>query len=314
MHNSSSTKRTSSRRRGSPLDVALTKLENSDTNESASTDNANDDYRSNKSGNNLYELDFQSCTPWEYADRLEADFGDMEGLIESIRDEGQQQPALVRPIVNADSPFKYEIIFGVRRWKACQSLGLDLIAKIETLNDREAADRMISENLRRENLSEYSRCMSYKRLLDSGVYKDQKDLSHKVGLSPQAISDLFVFNRLPKHVVDEIKDFTKVSIGTALKLYKLRMEPEFQKNLPKVADDIRKGEINQSNLQRKLQDKPEVNNENTEKPLVVHGPNKARLLEVKRDTKGNVQVKIAKEYIGDRSIEGIFNSIKSFIQ
>src|SRR5215468_7941616 len=44
----------------------------------------------------LFYVDPSECEPWKYANRLKDEMGDIDALIESIRDEGQLQPALVR--------------------------------------------------------------------------------------------------------------------------------------------------------------------------------------------------------------------------
>jgi len=265
-----------------------------------------------KSGE-IFSIPTHECIPWEFSDRLETDLGDLGSLIKSLEEEGQQQPALLRPLPYSDATVKYEIVFGIRRWHACQKLGINLLARMENLNDREAADRMISENLRRENISEYARCKSYKGLIESGIYSDQSDLANKVGLSKSAISDLFIFNRLPTFISEEISNFNHVSIATALKLNKLKDLPGFKVKLKSIAPAIIKGEIHSGNLQRKLTENTKTAPKTVEAPL-VYRTKSGICLEVKRDIKGDVRVRVSKDYVGDRSIEGIFNSIKTYLK
>jgi len=253
-----------------------------------------------------YNISPDVCTPWEFSDRLENDLGDFDTLVKSIREEGQHQPALLRPLPYSDSNVKYEIIYGIRRWKACIELGLPLKANIEELSDRQAADRMISENMARADICEYARCKSYKNLMDAGIYKDQSDLANKIGYSKAAISELFVFSRLPTFISDVITNFSKVSIKTALKLNKLKDHEEFKQKLPELADEIMSGGIHAGNIQNKVF--------GTQKnDSLIHRVDNKKLFAIQRDTKGKVKVVFEKEYIDSLSVENLFEKLTKLV-
>lgn len=65
----------------------------------------------------ILNVDPSTCKRWKFADRIEADFFKIDELAEDILKNGQINPVLIRAA--DDENFKYEIIAGSRRWKAC---------------------------------------------------------------------------------------------------------------------------------------------------------------------------------------------------
>jgi ParB family transcriptional regulator, chromosome partitioning protein len=71
-------------------------------------------------------------------------------LASSIKEHGILEPLLVRPLPNGD----YELVAGERRLRAAQELGLSEVPIIiKSLNDREALQVTLLENLQREDLN-----------------------------------------------------------------------------------------------------------------------------------------------------------------
>jgi ParB family chromosome partitioning protein len=83
-------------------------------------------------------------------------------LAESIKSKGLVQPILVRPSkTNSD---EYEIIAGERIWRAAQIAQLhELPAVIKNLDDVEALDMAIIENVQRADLSPIEEAAGYKK-------------------------------------------------------------------------------------------------------------------------------------------------------
>ncbi|MEA5504991.1 ParB/RepB/Spo0J family partition protein [Halotia wernerae UHCC 0503] len=74
----------------------------------------------------------------------------MESLIASIREYGILQPLLVRPLESG----YYELIAGERRYRAAQILGMEEVPVIvRLLNDQDAFQVALLENLQREDLN-----------------------------------------------------------------------------------------------------------------------------------------------------------------
>jgi ParB family chromosome partitioning protein len=71
-------------------------------------------------------------------------------LAESIQQHGILEPLLVRPIANE----RYEIVAGERRYRAAVEIGLTTVpALIKTLDDKQATQLALIENLQRVNLN-----------------------------------------------------------------------------------------------------------------------------------------------------------------
>ena len=76
----------------------------------------------------VQEIDADIILPWGPQDRLAAELtavnsdGELHDLAESIRQNGQQVPVLLRPSQDQDG--KFEVIYGRRRILACRELGI----------------------------------------------------------------------------------------------------------------------------------------------------------------------------------------------
>lgn len=120
---------------------------------------------------------------------------DVSELAESIREHGVLQPITLRPLGE-----KYEIIMGERRFRACEKLGLKRIpAMIVEMNDREAMEVALIENLQRQNLTPIEEALSYKRILDAG-YVTQEQLAVKLGKTQSTIANKLRLLSLDKEV------------------------------------------------------------------------------------------------------------------
>jgi ParB family chromosome partitioning protein len=107
-----------------------------------------------------------------FPDRQPRRFIDPEGLVAlaaSIRERGVLEPVLVRP-----AGLGYELIAGERRTRAAQSVGLTHIpAVVLELDDREALEISIIENLQREDLNAVEETEAVLQLLELSVGLDR---------------------------------------------------------------------------------------------------------------------------------------------
>lgn len=119
-------------------------------------------------------------------------------LAASIAKNGVMQPILVRPHPELDG--KYEIIAGERRWRATQAAGLSTIpAVIRSLEDQQAMEMALVENVQRQDLTPVEEALGYQRLLDEFAYT-QEALSATVGKSRSHIANLLRLLALPAEV------------------------------------------------------------------------------------------------------------------
>lgn len=98
-------------------------------------------------------------------DRTQFDPDKIASLAEKIRVEGQHTAAILRPIEHPT--FKYEIVAGERRFRACTLLGkVTIKAIIRDLSDEQADAIMLSENADREDLDPLDEAHAYAKRME----------------------------------------------------------------------------------------------------------------------------------------------------
>lgn len=117
----------------------------------------------------------------------------IEELASSIRARGLLQPILVRP-AGRDS---YEIVAGERRWRAAQRAGVhDVPVVIRELDDTQAAEIALIENVQRVDLNPMEEATAYARLADVHG-RTQEDISKAVGKSRSHVANMMRLTSLP---------------------------------------------------------------------------------------------------------------------
>ena len=133
-------------------------------------------------------------------------------LAESIKSKGLVQPILVRPSPSESG--SYEIIAGERRWRAAQIAQLhEVPAVVRQLDDIEALEIAIIENVQRSDLSPIEEAAGYKRLIENHGHT-QEALSEIVGKSRSHIANIIRLLGLPQSIQDMISE-GKISSGHA---------------------------------------------------------------------------------------------------
>ncbi|MET0380988.1 MAG: ParB/RepB/Spo0J family partition protein [Methyloceanibacter sp.] len=125
----------------------------------------------------------------------------LEELAASIRERGLVQPIVVRP----SSGDAYEIVAGERRWRAAQLANLhDVPVIVRTLNDQEAVEIAIIENVQREDLNAIEEGEGYRLLIEGHDYT-QEDLARIVGKSRSHLANTLRLLKLPETVQDLVR-------------------------------------------------------------------------------------------------------------
>lgn len=139
-------------------------------------------------------------------------------------------------------PLGFEIIFGRRRHSACLKLGIPFLVIKKDLSDiREAIAFQDAENKFRKNVSNYSNAMLYKRLIDDNIFKSEKELATKLGLTTSTLNDLMAYGRIPKDIVNAIPDIHNLSNSMALKIVNLLShQQKFHSTILQLAPEIGK--------------------------------------------------------------------------
>ncbi|WP_051294581.1 plasmid partitioning protein RepB [Gemmobacter nectariphilus] len=133
-------------------------------------------------------------------DRFDVQDG-LEDLVNSISASGQKLPVLLRRTPQA--PLPYEVVYGRRRIEACRQLGIQVLAHIAELSDREA---LISQGL--ENAARLQRSF-----IEQSVYAEQllrhefsrEDIMEVLAVDKTTISRMLgVVADVPRAVIDRI--------------------------------------------------------------------------------------------------------------
>ena len=120
----------------------------------------------------------------------------IEDLTQSVKEKGILQPLLVRAIAEDF----YEIIAGERRWRAAQAAMLhEVPVIIRTLDDREALELALIENLQREDLSPLEEAEGFRRLMDEFSHT-QEELARVLGKSRSHVANMMRLLGLPEPV------------------------------------------------------------------------------------------------------------------
>lgn len=130
--------------------------------------------------------------------RKQFDSEELDNLSASIREKGILQPILVRPVSGKKDT--YEIIAGERRWRAAQRAGVhDVPVTLLEINDKEALEIAIVENVQRADLNPLEEAMGYENLIEQFQYS-QNDLAKVVGKSRSHIANTLRLLKLPASV------------------------------------------------------------------------------------------------------------------
>jgi ParB family chromosome partitioning protein len=137
---------------------------------------------------------------------------ELEELAASIREKGILQPILVRAVPGV--PDSYEIVAGERRWRAAQRAGLHEVPILPMqLDDREALEIAIVENVQRTDLNPLEEAAGYESLTHQFNY-GPADLARVVGKSRSHVANTIRLLKLPKSVQAYVLE-GKLSAGHA---------------------------------------------------------------------------------------------------
>lgn len=144
----------------------------------------------------------------------------IDELARSIEKDGLLQPIIVRPYED-----KYQIVAGERRYHACKKAGLETIpVKITVMDDLQAQEVALVENLQRDNLNPIEEAWGYKRLMELGNYK-QKDIANAISKNPSTISNALRLLDLPEEIQEMMFD-GKITSGHARAILSIPVEEE----------------------------------------------------------------------------------------
>ena len=147
-----------------------------------------------KSTGQIFLIPQEQIVPNPNQPRKRFDYDELEGLAQSIRQNGILQPITVRQ--REDGGF--ELISGERRLRAARLVGLSKIPSIVTeIDNKNSAIFSLIENLQRQDLDFFEEAEAIERLLS--VYgMSREELSAKLGKARSTISNKLRLLQLPE--------------------------------------------------------------------------------------------------------------------
>ncbi len=156
------------------------------------------------SSSNDRQLPIEFLRPSANNPRSNFDDAAIDELAKSIREKGVIQPILVRQI--NDRHDSYEIVAGERRWRAAQKAGIHAVpVVIKILNDREALEIALIENIQRENLNAIEEAVAYEHLRQEYSYT-QENLADVLGKSRSHVANTLRLLNLPEAVQEYVRE------------------------------------------------------------------------------------------------------------
>ncbi len=141
-------------------------------------------------------------------------------LSQSIRQQGILQPIMVRPAGD-----DYQIILGERRWRAAMQAELETVPCIvQEVDDSQALEMALIENLHREDLNAVDRARAYQQLIDNFDFTHE-ELAEHIGKSRSAITNTLRLLQLPEEILATLTDGT-ITEGHGRALLGLEDNPE----------------------------------------------------------------------------------------
>ena len=121
-------------------------------------------------------------------------------LIDSFRSEGQQFPAIGRPVAD-DPSVDVELVVGARRLWTARYLDRPLLVEIRALDDRGAFALMDLENRNRQDISDLERAHDYRRALPKYYEGNATRMAQSLAMDRGNLSRLLALTELPEEII-----------------------------------------------------------------------------------------------------------------
>ncbi len=169
-------------------------------------------------------------------------------LADSIREHGVLQPLLVRPLPGGS----YQLVAGERRWRASRMAGLQEVpVVIREMDEEQAMEIALIENLQREDLNAIEEATGYKQLMERyGMTQEQ--VAKRVGKSRPAIANALRLLNLPPKVMDMVGE-GEVSPGHARALLAF----DDQDRIVEIAQKVKTGKYSVRDIERMAKNQDE---------------------------------------------------------
>ena len=165
----------------------------------------------------------EDLSPGQFQPRKKMYKSTLEELAESIKEQGDLQPLVVRRQASG----RFEIVVGERRWRAAQIAGLSTVpAIVRELDNDESAKIALIENIQREDLNALDQARGLQRL-QREFNLSQEALARSVGKSRPSVTNLLrLLNLVPE--VQALLEDSKIEMGHARALLSADQNKQLQ--------------------------------------------------------------------------------------
>lgn len=181
----------------------------------------------------LEDLPLHNLKPSPFGARLNPGSNDVLELALSIKEKGLLQPLIVRPQKDY-----FEIVGGHRRFAACKILGWrKIMCHIYELEDREAFEISLIENLQRKSLDPVEEAYAYRKYVDECGWGSVTQLGQRLGKSQSYISKRISLLNMPEDVLELVRH-KDIAVSLAEELFRLS-DGQDQSKLAKIIAERR---------------------------------------------------------------------------
>ncbi len=195
----------------------------------------------------IKKLPIEKIVPGKYELRTKITLSSLQELIDSIKEKGIVEPIIVRP-----SGENFEVICGHRRFYAAKEAGLkEIPCIVKEIDDKEALEIAIVENLQREDLNPVEKAMAFK-ILNEKFGLTHEEIAKKIGKTRSSVTNTLRILTLPQEIISAISE-NKITEGHARALLSLKTDEERMKLFKKMLKEkmsvrkverITRGDIN----------------------------------------------------------------------
>ena len=148
------------------------------------------------------EIPIDHLRPNPQQPRYHFDQEALEELAASIRLHGVLQPLLV----SEDSPGRYLLITGERRWRAARLAGLATVPAVirERITEEQQLELALVENLQRRDLTPLEESRAFEQL-QSGLGLSQQEIADRVSMDRSTVANSLRLLKLPPEVQEMVE-------------------------------------------------------------------------------------------------------------
>lgn len=205
----------------------------------------------------------------------------LDELANSIRSSGLIQPILLRTAGE-----RYQLVAGERRWRAAGKAGLERVpAVIRDIDDSEALELALAENLLREQLNPIEIARAYERLQQQ-FHLTHEQIAERLGINRSTVTNTLRLLGLPAAVQSLLSE-DKISAGHARALLAVS-SPDAQ---TKLAEQVIKRGLSVRNLEGLVASRTRTPQKDDPSPEPKMDPNlRAAVVELERALGTRVKV------------------------